>query len=134
MRLFLDANILFTAAHNPDGKSSLIIDLGAQGYWKVLSSTYAVEEAQRNITKKDHDRLPMLGTVLAKIEIVGMNPELPCPLPLPAKDVPILVSAIHCKATHLLTDDIRDFGSYMNKKPLSDGLIIQTAADFLKHL
>ncbi len=134
MRLFLDANILFTAAHNPNGKSALIIDLGSQGYWKVLSSNYAVEEAQRNIAKKFHDRLPMLDAVLAKIEIVGMNPELPCPLPLPAKDMPILVAAIHCKATHLLTGDIRDFGSYMNRKHLPDGLIIQTVADFLKDL
>lgn len=132
IRLFLDANILFTAAHNPDGKSELIIDLGAQGHWKVLSSNYAVEEAQRNIAKKFHDRLPMLDTVLAKIEITGMNPKLSCPLPLPAKDVPILVAAIHGKATHLLTGDIRDFGPYMNKKHLSGGVIIQTVADFLK--
>jgi len=48
MRLFLDANILFTAAHNPDGKSALIVDLGAQGYRRMLSSDYAAEEARRN--------------------------------------------------------------------------------------
>jgi len=31
IRLFLDANVLFTAAHNPSGKASFIIDLVGQG-------------------------------------------------------------------------------------------------------
>ena len=29
MRVFLDANVLFTAAHNPKGKAVLLITLGA---------------------------------------------------------------------------------------------------------
>ena len=29
MRLFLDANVLFTDAHNPKGKAALAIELGA---------------------------------------------------------------------------------------------------------
>jgi len=134
MRLFLDANLLFTAAHNPDGKAALVIDSGAQGHWKLLSSNYAVEEARRNIEQKFPECIPVLDALLAKIEIVGTNPGLPCPLPLPAKDVPILVAAIYCKATHLLTGDIRHFGSYMNKQHLSGGLLIQTVANFLSQL
>ena len=31
MRIFLDANILFTAAHNPNGKAALVIELGRSG-------------------------------------------------------------------------------------------------------
>jgi len=134
MRLFLDANLLFTAAHNPDGKAALVIDLGTRGYWKLLSSNYAVEEARRNIEQKFPERLPALDALLAKIERVGTNPELPCPLPLPAKDVPILAAAIYCKATHLLTGDIRDFGAFMNQEHLSGGVLIQTVADFLNQL
>ena len=30
-RLFLDANVLFTAAHNPSGKAALIIELATMG-------------------------------------------------------------------------------------------------------
>jgi uncharacterized protein len=30
-RLFLDANVLFTAAHNPQGKAALLISLGQHG-------------------------------------------------------------------------------------------------------
>ena len=29
MRVFLDANVLFTALHNPNGKAALVIELGA---------------------------------------------------------------------------------------------------------
>ena len=48
MRLFLDANVLFTAAHNPNGKAALVIELGARGHWQLFSSPYAFEEARRN--------------------------------------------------------------------------------------
>ena len=49
MRLFLDANVLFTAAHNPRGKAALVIDLGREGHWEIYSSAYALEEATRNL-------------------------------------------------------------------------------------
>jgi len=45
IRLFLDATYFFTAAHNPSGKAALIIDLGIQGNWEIVSCSYAVEEA-----------------------------------------------------------------------------------------
>jgi predicted nucleic acid-binding protein len=51
-RLFLDANVLFTAAHNPHGKAAFLIALAAEGYWEVVTSTLAVEEAQRNLARK----------------------------------------------------------------------------------
>jgi len=50
--IFLDANVLFTAAHNPSGKAALIVELGAQGHWQTLTSTLAVEEARRNLDIK----------------------------------------------------------------------------------
>ena len=37
IRLFLDANVLFTAAHNPSGKAALIVPLGVQGNWEIVS-------------------------------------------------------------------------------------------------
>ncbi|WP_153307020.1 hypothetical protein [Desulfonatronum thioautotrophicum] len=38
-RLFLDANVLFTAAHNPAGKASLVFDLASKGYWAHKAAT-----------------------------------------------------------------------------------------------
>ena len=53
MRVFLDANVLFTATHNPHGKAALVIELGGQGYWSLFTSPLAVVEARRNLERKD---------------------------------------------------------------------------------
>ena len=52
MRLFLDANVLFTAAHNPTGKAALVVELGGRGHWALYSIRLAVEEARRNLERK----------------------------------------------------------------------------------
>jgi hypothetical protein len=57
-----------------------------------------------------------------------------CPIPLPPKDRPILEAAIRCKATHLLTGDIKDFGPFMNNPDQATGVIIQTVSEFLTNL
>jgi hypothetical protein len=123
--------VLFTAAHNPSGKASLIIDLGAQGYWKAMSCSYAIEEARRNISIKFPDYLKRFEALIATVIKVPSRSGRNCPAMLPEKDRPILEAAIHCKATHLLTGDIKDFGPIMNKPSLTAGVIIQTASEFL---
>ena len=52
MRLFLDANVLFTAAHNPAGKARFLFDAAEQGAWRLIASDYAIEEAGRNLIRK----------------------------------------------------------------------------------
>jgi predicted nucleic acid-binding protein len=130
IRLFLDANVLFTAAHNPSGKAALIIDLRAEGNWEIVSSSYAIEEARRNISIKFPDYLERFETLISAISVVPLKSGLNCPVPLPEKDRPILEAAIHCKATHLLTGDIKDFGPFMNHPKLTDGVVIQTVSEF----
>ncbi|MEN8214740.1 MAG: DNA-binding protein, partial [Pseudomonadota bacterium] len=63
MRLFLDANILFTAAHNPGGKAALVIELGVHGHWELVSSPYAMEEARRNLERKFPHALDTLNSL-----------------------------------------------------------------------
>jgi len=134
IRLFLDANVLFTAAHNPSGKAALIIDLGAQGYWEVMSCSYAIEEARRNISIKFPDYLKRFEALMATVIRVPSRSGRNCPALLPEKDRPILEAAIHCKATHLLTGDIKDFGPFMNNPSLTGGVVIQTVSEFLDSL
>ncbi len=134
MRLFLDANILFTAAHNAEGKSSLLIELGQAGLWQLVSSAYAVEEARRNIARKYPDRLQRLRTMTQNLALAPADPEVGCPPGLVEKDCPIYRATIACKADILLTGDIRDFGFLMNDRTKADGLLIQTVADFLAGL
>jgi predicted nucleic acid-binding protein len=131
IRLFLDANVLFTAAHNPSGKAALIINLGGRGNWEIVSCSYAIEEARRNISIKFPDYLERFETLISAIIKVPSRPGLSCPVPLPEKDRPILEAAIHCKATHLLTGDIKDFGPFMNHPRLTGGVVVQTVSEFL---
>jgi predicted nucleic acid-binding protein len=131
MRIFLDANILFTAAHNPSGKAAFVVELGRSGIWRLATSPYAVEEARRNIARKFPACRDPLEALLNDIALVADSPEIPCPAGLAAKDQPIFRAALACRADVLLTGDIRDFGFLMNAPEKSGGLLIQTVAEFL---
>ena len=131
MRVFLDANVLFTAAHNPKGKAALGITLGSEGLFQLATSAYAREEARRNLGRKAPDRLPEFSHHLSKIRLVADKPSIPCPTDLAEKDWPIYRAAHACKANVLLTGDHRDFGFLMNAPELAMELLIQPVADFL---
>lgn len=131
MRIFLDANILFTAAHNPKGKAALVIELGRSGIWRLATSPYAAEEARRNIARKFPACVDLLEAFLNDIALVADSPEISSPNGLAEKDGPIFRAARGCRADVLLTGDIRDFGFLMNAPERCDGLLIQTVAEFL---
>ena len=131
MRLFFDANVLFTAAHNPAGKAAFIIELGAQGHWELYSSTYALEEASRNLKRKFPQCLSDLANILHSFQLVEHRPGLAYPQTLVEKDQPIFQAALACQATHLLTGDMRDFGPFMNQPEKTFDICSQTVAEFL---
>ena len=134
MRLFLDANVLFTAAHNPRGKAALVIELGRQGHWDLHSSAYALEEARRNLARKFPECLDGLDALSGCIRLVEPSPGRACPPGLAPKDRPILQAAVTCRATHLLTGDLKDFGPFMNQPEETSGVHVRTVGDFLRHL
>ena len=133
MRVFLDANVLFTAAHNPRGKAALVIDLGGKGHWELFSSAYALEEVRRNLAWKYADSLAPLRELAQVVSLVqpasGASPP-----GLARKNRPIFQAAAACKATHLLTGDLKDFGPLMNRPEETPGIRIQTVSDFLDGL
>lgn len=135
MRIFLDANVLFTAAHNPRGKAAFIIELAATGAFKLSTSSYAREEAERNIVAKYPACADVFNQLLRDITVIPITSlSAVCPEILPAKDAPIFAAAVHGRSTHLLTGDTRHFGPLMNKPDLCGGLIVQTVAEFLDSL
>jgi len=134
MRLFLDANILFTAAHNPKGKAALVIELGQAGLWQLVTSAYALEEARRNLALKFPDGLERLDALAQGLRMSPDAAAPDCPARLPDKDCPIYRAAHACRADVLLTGDLRDFGFLMNDRNKAGGLLIQTVADFLNTL
>ena len=129
--LFLDANILFTAAHNPSGKAALVLELGTLGHWRMVTSTLAVEEASRNLTAKIPSSVSRLEILLRDMTVLPSVSGRDCPIDLPAKDRPIFLTALRCGATHLLTGDMRHFGPFMNDASQTAGIRITTVAAFL---
>ena len=53
------------------------------------------------------------------------------PQGLARKDRPIFQAALACRATHLLTGDLKDFGRFMNRHEETLGVRIQTVAELL---
>jgi len=130
--VFLDANVLFTAAHNPSGKAALVVELGTEGHWQTMTSTLAVEEARRNLCVHFPACIPRLESLLHKVTVLSSVSGPSCPIDLPEKDKPIFLTAVKCRATHLLTGDIRHFGPFMNDPSQTGGMTVMTVSDFLK--
>ncbi len=126
-RVFLDANVLFSAAYRD---APGLLALWRLSDVELLTSGYAAEEARRNLDTPV--RTARLERLLGDARIV---PE-PRPVPLPAgvrlpeKDQPILGAAIAAESTHLLTGDLRDFGPLMGRRIA--GVLVQTPGEFLK--
>jgi uncharacterized protein len=111
-RLFLDANVLFSAAYRAEAG---LLWLWTLKNVTLCSSRYALEEARANLTDEGQRiRLASLSDVIQLIEAVQR--ELPRGISLPQKDVPILLAAIEARATHLLTGDLQHFGRYFGRK------------------
>jgi predicted nucleic acid-binding protein len=126
LRVFLDANVLFTAAYSPDGLSALLIEIGAAGRVTLLTSPLAVIEAERNLEAKRPAALAAFQRSLAALQVVTepapADVERLTPAELSAKDRPLLAAAIAGHATHFVTGDRRDFGRWMSRRaslPLS---------------
>lgn len=133
-RLFLDANVLFTAAHRPQGKAAFLFQAAADlspAPWMLLSSAYAVEEARRNLAAKFPEALAGWPALLNQLQIVPQPATPRLVLDLPEKDQPIWAAAHAVRATHLLTGDIKDFGPHMNRPADTGRVVIQTVGEYL---
>lgn len=127
-RIFLDANVLFSAAYRADSKLSQL--------WKLknvilITSAYAIEEARYNLTEQNQQ--VRLTELVKKLHVISEAPypNLPDNIKLPDKDQPILQAALFAKASHLLTGDIRHFGKYFGTKVCN--IQIMLPATYLKN-
>jgi uncharacterized protein len=134
MRIFLDANVLFSAAYDPRSSHHFLIQTGSEAGWVFITCDWAWLEAERNLSLKRQTALRNLRTLSRWVETIPAVTEGNCPIPLPDKDKPIFLSAVHARATHLLTGDLKDFGPHMNKPHKTQGILIQSTAHFLNLL
>ena len=125
-RVFLDANVLFSAAYRRDAALKRLWRLPGL---ELVTSAYALEEARRNLSERGQrarlTRLRRLVTVIAEPK----DRPLPKGVQLPAKDRPILLAALDAKATHLLTGDVSHFGRYFGRTV--QGVLVLPPADYL---
>jgi uncharacterized protein len=125
--VFLDANVLFSAAYRPDS--------GLRRLWrlsgvKLITSVYAVEEALRNLdsTSQKAD----LEELLQWVDVVPFTPaarRLSGHVTVAEKDRPILLAAIDAGASYLLTGDSKHFGQYYGR--VISGVRIVRPAEYL---
>jgi len=107
MRIFLDANVIFSAA-NAGSVTDTLLDR-AQLVATLVTCELAVEEARRNVQRK---RPAWLNHFENRIGHIEMAPTLAFALPveLAGKDVPLLCSAIRAQCNYFATGDAQDFG------------------------
>ena len=127
-RLFLDANVLFSAAYRSNA--------GVARFWEIenvrlLSSTYAAHEARRNLqTSEQQTRLDELLRSVTLVSDVLLPEALASSIDLPPKDQPILAGALAANATHLITGDRQHFGAYFGES--LEGVLVLPPARYLK--
>lgn len=124
MRIFLDANILFSAA-NPKWRTHDFVELLLR-HGKCLTNLYAAEEARRNLAKHFPAHLPRLEKLLGRLKLISAITE-DLAVELKEKDRPILGGAIAGHATHLLTGDRKDFGILFGKTVQGVKIVDQAA-------
>ena len=112
MRVFLDANILFSAAKS-DGAVRELLRLILDSVHECWVDDYVLIEARRNLTSKAPDALIVFEALLERLHISpaqAPGPELKLVNWLPEKDRTVLAAAIRLRCDALVTGDRTHFG------------------------
>ena len=113
MRVFLDANILFSAAKSAGAVRALVSLLLDRGH-ECQVDAYVVAEARRNLLSKGPQAVQVLNALLGQLQtapapmVDGEAVELDW---LPPKDRPVLAAAIRLGCDALVTGERKHFGS-----------------------
>lgn len=107
LRVFLDANVLFSASNLGSHIARLISLLTDTG--QAVTSDFAFEEARRNVTLKRPAWGEALTALIKQVELVP-SIQFDLSIDLATKDQPILCTAIRSRCQYLVTGDRRDFG------------------------
>ena len=115
MRIFLDANVLFSAAHRTGSPLRAFFRLAEAGVCELFASRFVLDEARRNIAREHPAKTAELEQLIARIAICreagAEEVRWARSTGLPDKDAPILAAAVHAKADIPVTGDRTHFGS-----------------------
>lgn len=114
LRLFLDANVLFSVAYGPTGRAAGLLELADLGRCVLFTSPHALAEARRNIRLKRPESEKRLEDALDRVSTVeearAQDVRRALDLELPLKDAPILGAAMRSGVDCLVTGDAQHFG------------------------
>jgi uncharacterized protein len=116
MRVFVDANILFSAAKS-DGAVRALLRLLVEGGHECWADAYVVAEARRNLERKGPQSVQTLDALLAHLRVAAVSsPEAHTAIEratawLPDKDRPVLAAAVSLSCDVLVTGDRTHFGA-----------------------
>lgn len=126
-RVFLDANVLFSAAA-PGSVTDQLLDR-LETVAAMVTSDLAAEEARRNVERKFPERLGPFNARAPRIETVG-SVLFPLPVDLAEKDRPILCAAIRAECAMLATGDRQHFGHLFGQTV--EGVTVMSLADLAR--
>ena len=113
MKIFLDANVLFSASNVGSGIHRLVLYLAK--HYEVISSDYAEAEAQRNVQAKREQWLPGYTMIIGQVRVVA-SVDRALAVEIADKDRPIIATAIREQCEYLVTGDRRDFGHLFDQE------------------
>ena len=111
MRIFLDANVLFSAAKSDGAVAQLIRQLLHDAH-ECCADSYVIEEARRNLAAKAPKGIAVLDTLVEKLHFVSpiiSHEDSDLINWLPEKDKPVLQAAIRMRCAALVTGDRTHF-------------------------
>jgi hypothetical protein len=114
MRVFLDANILFSAA-DPVSATRRLLEALLE-YAEAVTSPHAVEEAGRNLAIKRPQYVDDFKKLLKRLNITHAFADLIGPnIHLSKEDIAVLGGAVGSRCTHFWTGDKRHFNKLYGK-------------------
>lgn len=134
MRIFLDANILFSAA-NPLGSIRQFLNVVRAAGHQCWADEHVIREAHRNLFLKQPERVADFERLLTEIHCAAKLPSPPphrLEAPLPENDRRVLAAAIALECDALVSGDQTHFGPLYGKTV--DGVKIYSPRQLAEHI
>jgi len=125
-RVFLDANVLFSAAYR---ETNGILRLWEYSNVQLVTSRYALVEAERNIAAKRPQATERFARLTASLELTEAQRPLADDFKLPEKDRPIIEAAVSSDCTVLITGDVTHFSPLIGQTV--SGITVLTVSMFI---
>lgn len=116
MRIFLDANILFSAVKSDGAVAAFVARLLDDGH-ECWVDGYVVDEARRNLMAKVPDRMPLLDRLMSRLRVASVASSImrTTPHEIADKDRPVLAAAVALACDALITGDRTHFGTFYGR-------------------